>query len=136
MSRRSFFIDENLSPDLSAPLLKIHHQHKFASAQQVGLRGVDDVQLFEDLASRGFGCIITIDREQLSVPDERTSLRRAGLHWVGLPTITASGTSLLSRQLSIVAPAIQDLVDGWERLPTAYYLVDPRGSQVRAVERI
>ncbi|MWV73340.1 hypothetical protein GRS83_01055 [Rathayibacter rathayi NCPPB 2980 = VKM Ac-1601] len=53
-------------------------------AQDSHTRGASDVDLLARLAQEDFDGIITRDRKQLVHDDERTALRRAGLHWVGV----------------------------------------------------
>lgn len=123
----TFYVDENLSPDLAHSLGRIFRQHRFLTPAASGLLGVDDLNLFIDLASRGVECLITLDKMQLENPDERAGLRSAGLHWLGVATTTGAGVQIIASHLGMAAPAVAYVLQNWHPHPTAYRC-DPGGS--------
>ncbi|MGW7195560.1 PIN-like domain-containing protein [Streptomyces chryseus] len=78
-----FFLDENETPAILAPLRGVFYEHTFQSAHDEGLTGVLDTELIHEVSQRGFDAIMTQDRNQLSNRSERTALIDTGLHWIG-----------------------------------------------------
>lgn len=132
--RRSFFIDENLSPVLQKPLQGLFHHHRFTTAQRENLVEVDDVDLIRDLASRHFDCIITLDRQQLHNPMERAALLSAKLHWVGLPQ-PGGGLSAVTELMAAATFGVAHALRDWPPQPTAFHLANWRtpGSRTEAL---
>ena len=124
----AFFVDENLPPLIARSLAAIFAHHRFRSAADEHLNGVDDVHLCADLAARDFEVIITSDRNQLAHDHERRALKDAHLHWIGLPPITARGAAMVAAQLSLIAPAVAELLSTWPEDPTALLLRDHVGT--------
>jgi len=62
-----FFIDENLQPNLARVLAEIYSNHRFMTAQNTGLLGVDDIDLFRGLSDRGYDAIITSIESSLKI---------------------------------------------------------------------
>lgn len=120
---RKFFVDENMTPDLVAPVTTIYRTAlQVRTADQEHLRGVDDAVLFQDLHLRHFDAIITFDRHQLVHDHEREALRRASLHWIGVPPLRAKGTHALALLVAIVVPGVQHVLDDWRNVPSIYRL--------------
>lgn len=119
---RKIFIDENLPPLVARSLSATFKKHTFRSASDESLRSVKDIDLCHDLAERHYDAIITGDRNQLVRPAERAALRAAGLHWIGLPVIDATGVEQIAAQLSLTVPAVADLLATWPDQPTALTL--------------
>lgn len=135
MSRRHFFLDENLS-DISRHLARdLFRQHKFDSAERLHMRGVLDVPLIEHLGRLGVDCIITQDKEQLSRPDERDALHKAGLHWIGVPE-GPSGVAGIVSQGAVIAPAVQYVLSNWAAVPTAYHATPASAEPILRSESI
>ena len=91
-----FFVDENETAAIVQPLETVLFQHEFRSAEQEELGGVEDVDLFAEIARRGFDALITRDRNQLANRDERLKLIECGLHWIGHKEPGATGELLIS----------------------------------------
>lgn len=126
MTMRTFFLDENLTPDLAEPLCRVYRRHRFATATRWQLRSVDDVDLIADLGRRECDAIVTMDRQQLENPDERDALRAAGLHWIGVPQTGTGGALLLAVLTAIAVPGIHHVLNSWHAKPSAYFL--PEGN--------
>ena len=120
--RRKIFVDENLPPLVASALSATFKKHLFRSATDESLRSVEDVVLCRDLADRDYDAIITGDRNQLVNTPERVALREAGLHWIGLPAVEATGVEQIAAQLSLTVPAVADLLTSWPEEPTALRL--------------
>jgi hypothetical protein len=86
-----FFLDNNLSLRLVAPIVALLPGHSCGCAREEGLTAVDDIPLFAELSSRNFDAIITRDRNQLADNDERQALIDSGLHWLGTKDTQVGG---------------------------------------------
>lgn len=133
---RHFYIDENLSPTIAPPLLNLYRRHRFTTSQRAGLLGWDDPDLFPELSSRQIDVIVTLDVGQLENNEERGSLRSAGLHWIGVPTLPDAGSRLIAQQLAVIAPAVADVTQNWLGVPTAYWLRAPAPAVIGEVTPI
>lgn len=125
MSRASykFFLDENLSPNLTFPLTKTFYPHRFQSSSELQLLEVKDIPLFGELQARDINAIITADQRQMLNPNERDALRASGLHWIWLAQPTKeSGYRAISRQLSTISMGLPHVLEAWGDVPTAYQL--------------
>ncbi|NKR24059.1 PIN family toxin-antitoxin system, toxin component [Rhodococcus hoagii] len=91
-----FFLDNNETPQILSVLAPVYHTHSFRTASEEGLNDVLDVPLFYELKARGFDAIITRDRNQLAIPDEKLALRDCGLHWIGHKEPTTEGISIIT----------------------------------------
>ena len=111
-----FFLDENETPEILTVLRPVFYGHEFRSAGDENLRDVEDVDLFVEIARRGFGAIITRDRNQLADPVEREALRKNRLHWIGhkepntdginiITSLTAGYLSAFPHVLDVIATA-------------------------------
>jgi hypothetical protein len=123
-----FFVDENETSAIVPPLRLMMHQHEFRYANEEHLVGVEDIELFKQVASRGFDAIITRDRNQLSNRDERETLIATGLHWIGHAEPSATGELLIACLVAGYIIALPHIV---ELLPT---LGSPHSFHVRNVE--
>lgn len=106
-----FFLDENESPAILAPLRSVYFQHEFTSAEDEGLRGCLDPQLIAEVARRGFDAILTQDRNQLSDRDERQAYIDHGIHWIGHSVPDASGLLLIATTAAAYLSAMPHVVD-------------------------
>ncbi|QOT16513.1 hypothetical protein [Paenarthrobacter sp. YJN-5] len=77
-----FFLDENLSPLVAKPLAAVYLNHEFGTAQDEDLTKVKDVELFTEIRRRGYEAIITKDRNQHRIEDERRAIFDNGLQWI------------------------------------------------------
>lgn len=130
----TFFIDENTIPDIAIPLGNVYTRHKFKTARDWSLLGVEDVHLFKDLQQRECDAIITFDSMQLQRDEERTGLRDAGLHWIGIPQIRAGGTQLVAILTAITVAGLHNVIDKWAPEPHAYQLQGPGQLHLTAPE--
>lgn len=121
-----FYIDENLMPAMAASLTGIYVGHQFRTPSQEHLLGLEDLELFPDLAVRGYAGIITEDKNQLTNPLEREKLRECGLHWIGIQKVQARGTAQLAAQVAIVAGGLGWVIEATSQVPTAFRLRGPR----------
>lgn len=117
------YIDENLPYGaMVEPLTKLFRKHVFRHPGQETLRGVEDVELFECLAERDFDAIITQDANQLSNPDERTGLRSAGLHWIGVPQLNEPGLHGLGAVAAMVISGLPYFLESDAQRPHIFRL--------------
>lgn len=121
----AFCIDENLPRDLAEPLARVHRRHRFRHVRDIGAQGMDDVDLFDYLATCNFDGLITLDLRQYVDEDELDALKRSGLTWLGVPTLGARGTELLALQTAITVPGVGHVVERWNDGPAAYFLAGP-----------
>mgnify|MGYP001231028491 CR=1 FL=1 len=118
-----FYIDENLMPDVVPSLISVYKGHHFRVPSQEHLLGLDDLELFPELALRNYNCIVTEDKQQLSNQEERDALRVANLHWVGFKKLPVAGVAQLASQVAIVTSGLGWVLDDWSgTVPTAYRL--------------
>lgn len=96
-----FFIDQNLTHQLTGTVAALHRDHEFRSALEEKLTAVDDIPLYAILVDRGFQAIITRDRAQMADDDEFDALIACGLHWLGVTQPKVDG--LLSLALDTAA---------------------------------
>lgn len=132
----AFFIDENVPPAILQPLQNIYRKHRFRTAEQEVLRGVDDKDLFQALQEREFDAIITQDGKQLERDDERSMLEVCNLHWIGIPPIVASGVHQVALLTGVVASGLHHVIGGWMTTPHAYYLQAPANLANMAPEAV
>jgi hypothetical protein len=116
------FVDENVSKALCSPLESLFKAHRFRSSEREGLLGVWDIPLFEELAERGFGAIITLDSQQLERPAERDGLRRAGLHWIGMASPPGAGLAVIGGLAAVIMGGLPHVLDDWRETPHIYRL--------------
>lgn len=121
---RRVYIDENLSPELVSPLAAVYRRGVvFRSWRDEQQGGVDDLTLIPYLGGCGFDLIVTKDRRQIDEePSERTALVLAGLSWLGVPDFNLNGPRVIAEQLSVVLPAVGEILRAWPSAPTAYRL--------------
>lgn len=117
-----FFLDENISHSLCGPLESLFKAHRFRSSERESLQGVLDVDLFRELREREFGAIITLDAQQLELPDERNGLRNAGLHWVGMGNPPGTGLEVLGGLAATIMAGLPHVLDDWRTKPHVYRL--------------
>lgn len=120
--QRSFYIDENLTPALKAPLSKIFTSCTFRTPADEHMIGVQDIELFDELRERDYDAIITGDARQLERVDERDGLRKAGLHWIGFSRLRSAGQGLLSLEAATILGGLPHVLSNWADTPTAYLL--------------
>lgn len=126
-------IDENLSPDLATPLAKTYsNEVRFRTFREMGLLGVEDLDIFPFLTQHDVDLLVTGDIAQVERRDERQALAEANLHWIGIPTIDARGIMIIAKQLSIVIPAVGEVLNDWPSEPTAYLVGGPAESVIHS----
>lgn len=106
-----FYLDENFPPHLVHPLRNIYTTHEFTAWSEEGLGSTLDVDLFPELAKRGYGAIITRDRQQLKNADERAALLDAGLRWVGLRETKLAGLAMISITAASLIAGLRFVID-------------------------
>ncbi|WP_223935633.1 hypothetical protein [Arthrobacter sp. StoSoilB5] len=117
------YLDENLPYQaLVEPLTKLYRRHTFRHPDQETLRGVEDMELFEYLAERDFDAIITQDANQLTNADERTGLRTAGLHWIGVPQLNEAGLHGIAAVAGMVISGLPFFLESEVEVPHIYRL--------------
>ncbi|WP_103061556.1 hypothetical protein [Actinomyces qiguomingii] len=124
-----FYIDENIADGVHKTLASVYRVHRFRTPKDEGLTGgVKDIQLFHDLALRGFDAIITMDGRQLENQDERDALAANNLHWIGFNMPTTRGADAIARQSATILAGMPYVLDHWANKPTAYHLPDLPGT--------
>lgn len=90
-----FFLDENISPRIAEALQFHFYDDKFVSAHHDAARycSVADVELMWLLEHDKFHAIVTIDKNQMAIAEERAAVRAAGLHWIGMPSSKVPGAA-------------------------------------------
>lgn len=133
-----FFLDNNLSPRLAAPIAAILPGHSCGCAREEGLTAVDDIPLFAELSSRNFDAIITRDRNQLADREERQALVESGLHWLGTKDTQVGGLLGISLDCASItvglAIVLPDLAPGRQRAFTFRALPHQREQRVKPVD--
>lgn len=115
-----FYLDECLSPKVLDPLRVVFGTHNFLDYMSEGLKGLKDVPLFAEMATREIDVFITVDRAQLAAPEEVEAIRAGGCHWVGLRQATGSGVSRLARTGATLLETVAYISDNEPTEPTAY----------------
>lgn len=117
-----FLLDENESPAVLPPLRIVLFDHEFVSAEEAGLRGVDDPVLFELAAQQGFDAIITKDHQQLHKLAEVRSLLDNDLHWIGHHEPAATGVRMIAAVSAAYLVALPHIVEELASVtePTAF----------------
>lgn len=115
-----FFLDENETPEILKVIRPVFYEHDFCTANDEGLIDVEDIELFGEIAKRGFDAIITRDRNQLAIPAEREALQANRLHWIGhkepdteginiITSLTAGYLSAFPHVLDVIATATEPM---------------------------
>ena len=117
-----FFIDENVSVGVALPLRNIYFGHQFATADEMALCGVDDLDLIPEVAARGFDALITKDFNQLKDPVEREALRDAELHWIGHRMKSHAGLLGLTLETAALTAGLAYVLEDLRDVPHAYRL--------------
>lgn len=122
MTRHKLFIDENLPPAIGPVIEQMfRRQLMVRTGRQESTLGMKDVPLIEHLSALSFAGIITSDFAQIDTnDDERTALRSAGLHWIGVPKPNASGIAQISQITAAVISAMPKILAEWPSQPTAF----------------
>ncbi|SNS76317.1 hypothetical protein [Actinomadura mexicana] len=119
-----FFLDENETEAVLPPLRHVFFNHEFVSANEIGVRGFDDRDLFPTVAEHGFDAIITRDRRQLVDPAECRSLFDNGLHWIGHRDSGVGGLLLIATisaaYLAALPFILEEMAEAAE--PTAFFV--------------
>ncbi|MBM4685859.1 hypothetical protein GS532_18835 [Rhodococcus hoagii] len=86
-----FFLDENVNQLMIEHLSSIFRAHEFVGVRELGTKGLEDVELFGEVADHPCQVFVTGDLAQLRRPEERAACRVAGLHWIGIHQVHAKG---------------------------------------------
>lgn len=100
-----------MSPSLSSSLAAAFKAVKVRHCHAERLDGYDDVDLIHELKERDFHAILTLDLRQTIDDVERTALRDARLHWIGLTQPVARGERMITALLSSIIMAFPDILD-------------------------
>lgn len=129
-----FFLDENLSVVAIEPLGVIFRgSHSFQHAGDLGLLGVDDIELYPRLRDEGIDAIVSKDGRQLKVQAERRGLYEAGLTFIHLGMGKSRGRIGLALELAALTAGIPYIEQHWSDEPWAYRI---RGLQSGFSERV
>ncbi|WP_374975201.1 hypothetical protein ACEYYH_15385 [Microbacterium trichothecenolyticum] len=115
-----FYLDECLSPKVLEPLRSVFKTHDFLDYMTEGLKGTKDVPLLREIATRDVDVFITVDRAQLTVPDEVRAIKAGSCHWVGLRQATGGGLSKLARTGATLLETVAFISDNAPSAPTAF----------------
>lgn len=116
------YLDENLPPFVAQPLAVVYQDHTFATWQDEGLKGTDDIPLLATLRERGFHAIVTRDRMQLKDPEERRAIADSGLRWIGVPDKRLKGLEQITITVSTLIAGMRFVFDHLPDGPTSYAL--------------
>lgn len=131
------YLDENMPPLLVQPLSAVYLQHSFSSWVDEGLRGKEDIPLLGILKDRHFDAIITRDRNQLRVPEERIAVVESGLRWIGLTSKRLTGLEQITITVSSLVAGLRFVFEHTPEAPTSYHVrcVQPgRSERVKIAE--
>lgn len=116
-------LDENINPHLAGALKPVFRRLSFTSVHQLNLTGLEDEALFVALAGAKIGGLITLDQMQLVNENERFGLRKANLHWIGLPMPDAKGYKQQALIASSLIAGLRTVIDrGFGEVPHMYML--------------
>lgn len=116
------YLDENLPPFVAQPLAVVYSNHDFATCDDEGLRGVEDIPLLRTLRERGFDAIVTRDRAQLKDPFERNAVAESGLRWIGVADKKLKGLEQITITVSTLIAGMRFVFDHVPDGPTSYAL--------------
>lgn len=116
------YLDENLPPFVAKPLAVVYQDHTFATCEDEGLRGVEDIPLLRTLRERGFDAIVTRDRRQLKDPDERRAVAESGLRWIGIADKRLQGLEQVTITVSTLIAGMRFVFTHEPDGPTSYAL--------------
>ncbi len=128
------YLDENLPPFVAKPLSVVYQDHSFATCEEEGLRGVEDVPLLQTLRDRGFDAIVTRDRAQLKNPDERRAVAESGLRWIGVADKRLSGLEQITITVSTLIAGMRFVFTHEPDGPTSYALNTVPHTQLQRVK--
>lgn len=133
-----FFVDNNLSPKLTATLAALHPQHQYRCARDESLMATEDIPLFGKLVEREFSVLLTRDRNQLASPEEATALRQSRLHWLGLKESKEPGLLGLALDSAAITTALAHLLPELVEAKQSAYLIKAvpkqRDQRIRAID--
>ncbi|MET1072596.1 MAG: hypothetical protein ABWY11_08130 [Umezawaea sp.] len=111
----TFFIDENLPPNLVLPLRTVFPRVEFRTSAEECLGGTLDIPLFDELRARGFSAIITQDASQVVHNDcERRALHDRELNWIGVKQPAARGVHLIAMWTANITAALPHIITAIE----------------------
>ncbi|KJF21993.1 hypothetical protein C7T36_18590 [Rhodococcus sp. AD45-ID] len=112
-----FFLDENVNQGMISHLTSIFRPHEFIGVKELHSKGMDDLELFDHVASGGCDVFVTGDLMQLRRPNERDACRDAGLHWIGIHQVHATGYHTIAGPASTLVHALPFIIEKLESTP-------------------
>ncbi|MDF3308770.1 hypothetical protein P3H15_27505 [Rhodococcus sp. T2V] len=106
-----FFLDENMNQGMMGHLTSIFRAHEFVGVRELGSKGMEDVDLFKHVADEECDVFVTGDLAQLKRPLERQACKAAGLHWIGVHQVHASGYHVVAGPASTLVHALPFIID-------------------------
>lgn len=128
------YLDENVPPFVALPLAAVYQDHTFATPDDEGLRGVEDIPLMRTLRERGFDAIVTRDRRQLKDAGERQAVADSGLRWIGVADKKLRGLEQLTITLSTLIAGMRFVFDHDPVEPTSYALLTVPHTETQRVK--
>lgn len=128
------FLDENMPAVAVRPLVALFtDRHEFDTADSLGLRGVDDIDLYPHVRRAGAVAIISKDDRQLKNEIERRGLYDNGLSFVHMRTSRVSGLKGLALLVASLAAGLPFVEERWNAEPYVFRL---KGLQSGFTERV
>lgn len=129
-----FFLDENMPVVAVAPLIAAFGaRHEFVTADDLNLRGVDDIDLYPHVRAAGALAVVSKDDRQLKNEVERRGLFDNRLSFVHLRTSTVGGRKGLALVVASIIAGIPFIEERWAPEPHVFRL---KGLQSGFTERI
>ena len=105
-----FAIVANESPLVCSTWSDIFAPHEFIHVKDEGLSSVTVVELYTELAARGYDALITRDKRQLKVPDELQALKKSGLTWIGHKEPQGKGLQIITQLMASYCLALPHII--------------------------
>ncbi|QCB49199.1 hypothetical protein E5720_12010 [Rhodococcus sp. PAMC28707] len=107
----NIFLDENMNKKMLRSLQSLYPRHRFIVGGVDTPSGMLDIPLFAEVARVGGEVFVTNDIKQLAErPAERRACCIAGLHWLGIPRVTAKGRLALYGECSYLFGMLEHVV--------------------------
>lgn len=120
-----FLVDQNANYQTPRTLNDFFNEHSFDHAYDKGWGALKDVALFAAMRDEGYGAILTRDRRQLVVPEERAALRQHGIHWIGFKAPSQAGLVGLALETSTILSGLPYVI--------AHLAQQPMACEIRSV---
>jgi len=106
-----FFLDENVNQGMISHLASIFRRHEFVGVKEISSKGMDDIELFDHVAKHKCDVFVTGDLMQLRRENEREACRAAGLHWIGIHQVHATGYHTIAGPASTLVHALPFIIE-------------------------